>query len=236
MSPSHSPDCIDNNCLDLLSSNLVFENPMDGHDLPWFTRDSRHEAVAFRLSLKIHPDLVEDLEEARVCNNGLPDPHTVRVDIGESNVRFLRSDLDRACGCATEVFALGEHLSPCVVMGMRCWEETLEEQRNAAKRISAPDPTHYKIHRRTSLKKLAARIEAAEKSQGKKRGFGDVGGDSPETKRMKALTLCGEPDKSAALKSGRGVLVQVEGEWDVHSRSGHAIGDGHRPMRGRKTA
>ncbi|KAL0070565.1 hypothetical protein AAF712_002404 [Marasmius tenuissimus] len=235
MSPSHSPECIDNNCLNVLSSNLVFEDPMAGYDLPWFTCDSRHEAVAFRLSLKIHPDLVEDLEEARVCNNGLPDSHTVRVDVGESAVQFLRSDLDQACGCATEVFALDENLCPCVIMGMRCWEETLEEQRNAARKIYAPDPTHYKIHRGKSLRQLAEKIEGAEKSQGKKRVFGEVGGDSPEAKRMKALLLLEEPVESAALKSGRGLLVEDGGEWGIVSKSGHAFEEKRRVGRGRRT-
>ncbi|KAK1234486.1 hypothetical protein PQX77_002306, partial [Marasmius sp. AFHP31] len=122
MPPSHSPDCIDNNCLEIFSSNLALEDPTRGLDLPWVTCDSLHAAVAFRLALKIQSDLMEDLEAARRCGNGGSDAHTVRIDIGESTVHFMRSDLERACGCATTIFTLDENLSPCVIMGMRYWE------------------------------------------------------------------------------------------------------------------
>ncbi|KAL0058519.1 hypothetical protein AAF712_014796 [Marasmius tenuissimus] len=198
-------------------------------------REAAPAGATGKVLVSVEPDLVVDLEAARTCDSDVSDAHTVCVDVRDLTVHFLRSDLARACSCATEIFALDESFSLCVIMGMRYWEESLKDEEMAAQKTYAPDPTHYKIHRGKPLGKLTEEMERAERSQGQKRGWAEVGGDLPETKRMKALILCEEPAKSAALKSGFGVLVEDEGEWDIISCHGLTISKRLQPMRGRKT-
>ncbi|KAL0061225.1 hypothetical protein AAF712_011984 [Marasmius tenuissimus] len=237
MPSSHSPDCVDNTCLEVFASNLAFDDPNIGIDIPWFHCPIQRDAVLFRLTLKIHPDLVEDLDDARKCSQASVVTHAVSIQATEQRVSFVRSNQGVDCGCSItdHIFQVDHMLSRCILHGLKCWEAVQEENNtreslhltlqvddrtylssSTAKKISPPDPTHYKVNRRMSLRRWAEIIQA-EEEEGKRQY---EPGQRDNRKRVNPFE---EPEELAALRTGEGMLTEEDGEWAVVRCDGKAF-------------